>query len=199
MPIKYGDLTIIYNKEETTLFTSLLLWLEYEAKPPNKSKYVFLFDDGEICDSDDKFKDLKYKFLTSVSSEMPIYFEKTKENKENKENKEKYNRQIFFYKAPIEDKNNNKLTINFSNLFSLYSKYSFDIIIPSIYNSIYYCYKDLTKPEIFGIIRIKSNEYMPRFLFAYDSDEFTKEEIVYLIYYIFNPEYSQNESKNTNM
>ena len=26
---------------------------------------------------------------------------------------------------------------------------------------------------------------MPRFQFAYDSDEFTKEEIVYLIHYIF--------------
>ena len=57
--------------------------------------------------------------------------------------------------------------------------------IKSVYNSIYYCYRDLTKQEIFGIIRIKSNGYMPRFQFAYDSDEFTKEEIVYLIHHIF--------------
>ena len=177
MPIKYGDLTIIYDKEETTLFTSLMLWLKYEASPPNKSKYVFLFDDGEICDSDDKFKDLNYKFFTSVSCAMPLYFEKTIEN----------NRHIYFYKTPIEDKNNNRLTINSKNLFSSYSKYSFDIMIASIYNSIYYCHKDLTKPEIFGIIRIKSNDYMPLFQFAYDSDEFTKEEIVYLIHRIFNP------------
>jgi hypothetical protein len=58
----------------------------------------------------------------------------------------------------------------------------------------YNCYKEL-KPEIFGIIRIKSNEYMPRFQFAYDSDEFTKEEIVYLIHYILNQSNLQNESK----
>jgi hypothetical protein len=51
---------------------------------------------------------------------------------------------------------------------------------------------DLTKPEIFCIIRIKSNEYMPRFQFAYDSDEFTKEEIVYLIHTIFNPQKSED-------
>lgn len=181
MPIKYGDLTIIYDKEETTLFTSLLLWLKYEQSPPNKSKYVFLFDDGEICDSHDKFKDFNYKFFIGISSVMPLHFEKTIKNKEN------HNRNIYFYQTPIKDKNNNRLTINSKNLFSSYSKYSFDIMIASIYNSIYYCHKDLTKPEIFGIIRIKSNDYMPLFQFAYDSDEFTKEEIVYLIYYIFNP------------
>jgi hypothetical protein len=54
------------------------------------------------------------------------------------------------------------------------------------YNSIYYCHKKSLKPEIFGIISIKSNEYMPRFQFAYDNDEFTKEEIIYLINNIFN-------------
>jgi hypothetical protein len=182
MPIKYGDLTIIYDKEETTLFTSLLLWLKYERSPPNKSKYVFLFDDGEICDSDDKIKDINFQFFIGVSSVMPLHFEKTIKNKEN------HNRNIYFYQTPIKDiSNDNRLSINFKKLFSSYSKYNFDIKIASIYNSIYYCHKDLSKPEIFGIIRIKSNEYMPRFQFAYDSDEFTKEEIVYLIHRMFNP------------
>ena len=58
--------------------------------------------------------------------------------------------------------------------------------IPSCYNGIYYCYKSNEKPEIFGIIRIKSNEYMPRYQFAYDDEEITKEEVIYLINYIFN-------------
>lgn len=62
MPIKYGELTIIYNQEETTLFTNFLIWMEYDSKPPKNSKYAFLFDDGEICDFDDKLKDLKFKF-----------------------------------------------------------------------------------------------------------------------------------------
>ena len=34
---------------------------------------------------------------------------------------------------------------------------------------------------MFGLVRIKSTEQMPRFQFAYESDEFTKEEIKYFI------------------
>ena len=53
--------------------------------------------------------------------------------------------------------------------------------ILSKYNCIYDCYKSGLIPEIFGLIRINSTEQMPRFLFAYDSEEFTKEEIIYLV------------------
>jgi hypothetical protein len=82
----------------------------------------------------------------------------------------------YFYKQPKQDKNNNP-SLNFTNLFSSNSKYKFDKRTPSTYNSIYYCHKNALEREIFGIVRIKSNEYMPRFQFAYDSDEFTKEEL----------------------
>jgi hypothetical protein len=105
---------------------------------------------------------------------MPIYFEKNKKETPN---------HTYFYKNPTNDKNN-KISLNFNKLFNSYSKYSYKMTIPSIYNSIYYSYKDLSEPEVLGIIRIKSNEYMPRFQFAYDSDDFTKEEIVYIIHYI---------------
>jgi hypothetical protein len=110
---------------------------------------------------------------------MPRYFEK-KENKENK------SRQTYFYKDPIVDANNNR-ALDSKKIFSSYSKYSSNLSIASIYNSIYYCHKSSLKPEVFSLIRIKSNEYMPLFKFAYDSDEFTKEEIVYLIHHLFNP------------
>ena len=176
MPIKYGELTIIYNKEETNLFKSFLIWMEYDIKPPKNSKYVFLFDDGEICDSDDKLKDFNFKFTNSSISYVPIFFEKNMKGKINS---------TYFYKQPKQGKNNNP-SLNFTNLFSSYSKYKFDGRIPSTYNSIYCCHKNALEPEIFGIIRIKSNEYMPQFKFAYDTDEFAKEEIVYLIHYIFN-------------
>ena len=78
MPIKYGELTIIYNKEEISIFSNLLLWLKYEPNVPNKSKYVFLFEDGEICEINDKLKKLQFKFMDNISSKMPIYFEKKK-------------------------------------------------------------------------------------------------------------------------
>jgi hypothetical protein len=182
MPIEYGELTIIYNKEETTLFTNLIMWLNYDVTPPKASKYVFLFDDGEICDLDDNFKDLNFKFLNSTSNSMPVYFQKKSDKSYNK---------TYFYKNPIEDENN-KRSIDFKKLFSAYTNFSKKISIASIYNCIYYCHKSSTKPEVFGIIRINSNDYMPRFQFAYDSDEFTKKEIIYLIHYIFNHSNLQN-------
>ena len=184
MSIKYGELTIIYDKEETTLFTSMLMLLNYEGEPPKSSKYVFLFEDGEICESADKYKDFQCKFCMSSSRSLPLYFEKTIKHKE-KDNR------TYFYKTPI-IKNNNP-SLDFTKLFGSYSKDRSKINMPSIYNSIFYCHKAGLKPEVFGILRIKSNEYMPRFQFAYDSDEFTKEEIVYLIRSIFNPSMNSNE------
>ena len=50
MTIKYGELTIIYNQDES-IFISLFSWFKNEVNP---SKYVFLFDDGEICEYGDK-------------------------------------------------------------------------------------------------------------------------------------------------
>jgi hypothetical protein len=73
--------------------------------------------------------------------------------------------------------------LDLTQLFS--TKYDNNLIMNSKYNCIYNCYKHKF-PDVFGIIKIKSTELMPRFQFAYDSDEFTKEEIIYLIYTIFN-------------
>lgn len=174
MSIKYGELTIIYNKEEIPILKNILMWLNYEENPPKKSKYIFLFDDGEVRDSDN-FKDLNFKFCDSILYAMPVYFEKQKDN----------NTQTYFYKTPIKNANDN-LSLNFNKMFKLNSKYKHNAVIASRYNSIYYCYKVLSNPEIFSIVRIKSNEYMPRFQFAYDSNEFTKDEIIYFIHYVFN-------------
>jgi hypothetical protein len=193
MPIKYGELTIIYNKEETSVFSSLLMWLSYDIDPPTKSNFVFLFEDGEICDTKDKLKDFKFKFFDSSFHKTPRYFEKKIENKENKHNKET---QVYFHKDPtLNDKG--QQTLDFRQLFASHSKYNSYTRIPSVFNSIYYCYKSSLKQEIFGIVRIKSTETMPQFLFAYDADEFTKEEVVYLINYIFNSSDRKNESKIT--
>jgi hypothetical protein len=171
MTIKYGEFTIIYKKEQT-IIQNLLNWLKYEDKLSNSSKYIFLFDDGEICEYGDKNEDFHFKFFNSVFHKIPLHFQKNTNNN------------IYFYKKPIDEKNYNCF-LDFNELFSLYSKYDFSVNIESDYNCIYYCNRNSLKLEIFGIIRIKSNEYMPRFQFAYDSNEFTKEEIIYLIHYIF--------------
>ena len=164
MPIHYGEITIIYKKEET-LYTNLLTWLDNNT-PASTTKYIFLFDDGEICEYGDKKRDTDFKILHSDSSAMPLFFQN-----------ELYNR-VYINKKTSKEQ-------NFNALFSLYPKYDHSSIIDSEYNSIYYCHKPSSDPDIFGIIRIRSNECMPRFQFAYDSDEFTKDEIICLTHIIF--------------
>ncbi len=175
MPIKYGELTIIYNKEPT-IITNLLVWLNCVEEPVNKEKYIFLFEDGEICEYNNKITDFNFKFCC-ISSMMPLYFEKNKHRS-------------YFLKSHISNIKPICLD-NYTRLFSLYTKYDNNLIMNSKYNCIYNCYKH-TFPDVFGIIKIKSTELMPRFQFAYDSDEFTKQEIIYLIYTIYN-KYLPNE------
>lgn len=104
----------------------------------------------------DDIKDFQYTFFNSKFSVLPIYFE---------------NKQTYF-----KEKNP-----NFNKLFSLYSKYIGSV--ESDYNCIYYCYTWYSRREAFSMVRIKSSEDMPRYQFAYD--DFTKEEVMYLIHTIF--------------
>jgi hypothetical protein len=150
MPIKYGELTIVKEKP------SLFYWINEEIY-----KCIFLFDNGEICDT---VVDFHFKFLDSIGSVLPLYFEK--------------HNQLYFDKK-IKD------TLCFNPLFMDNPKYKCDMNIESTYNCIYYCHK-LSNPDIFGLVRIKSTKQMPRFQFAYDSDEFTKEEIIYVIHHILS-------------
>ena len=175
MTIKYGELTIIKGQPK---LISWLNWLTNEEPSETKSKYIFLFDDGEICDAEDKLLDFNFNFLNSILlSVLPLYFEKEIK-------KESQRRKIYFNKE-INTKNSDSL-LCFNQLFISYPKYKCDMNILSEYNGIYFCHKISIKPEIFGLIHIKSTEQMPRYQFAYDSEEFIKEEIIYLIHYIFN-------------
>lgn len=191
MPIKYGEITIMHNKEETSVISTLLSWLSYEVEPPPKSKIVLLFEDGEICDVNDTLKDFNFIFTTSVISINPVFFEKKTTNKECNN--------VYFHKTLIKNDKGYE-SLDFYPLFSQYTKYDFSKCVPSSYNNIYYhlkCRSTTFKPEVFGIIRIKSSETMPRFIVAYDCDEFTREEVIYLINYILNPLNRQNETTKT--
>lgn len=169
MAIKYGELTIDHNKE-TTLFNNLSMWFGYEQRATKLSKLIFLFEDGEIYEANDNSIDFKFNFVNSYITKMPLYFEKK-------------DKTTFFYKNAIIKEN--KLHLNFKPLFSLYDKYNLTNYISSSYNCIFYYYKSDLEPEVLGILRIKSSDTMPRFQFAYDSKQFTKEEVIYIINYIF--------------
>ena len=147
------------------------MWFGYERRATKSSELVFLFEDGEIYIADDKVTDFGFKFVNSSINKMPIYFDK------------KDKTSTYFYKTPVQK--DDKLKLDFKPLFSPYAKYNSSMNIASSYNCIYYCYKSSKEPEVFGIMKLKSNENMPRFQFAYASDEFTKEEVIYLINYMF--------------
>ena len=194
MTIKYGELTIIKDKEHSTL-SSLLYWITNDEHLAKKSKYIFLFDDGEICEAEDKLLgDFNFSFLNSINlDQIPFSFTNSFRSKLPKlfeiKSKESDELRVYFHKS-MNIKTLGSL-LDFNQIFISYSKYMSDMNILSEYNCIYYCHKYLlnsetNEPEIFGLIRLKSTEQMPRFQFAYDSDEFTKEEIVYLIHHIFN-------------
>jgi hypothetical protein len=169
MTIKYGELTIIYTEKEQSMVETFFSWINEEEQKKKPSKYIFLFDDGFICD-DTTIKDLNYAFLNSCLKRTPRYFY----------NKEPY--KIYFCKSNYEQTHK----LNFDNLFMSYPKYDSSVNIKSVYNEIYYCNKISGNSDVFGIKRIASSDLMPRFQFAYDTDKFTKEEIMYLLHHICN-------------
>jgi hypothetical protein len=166
MSIKYGDLTIIYYPEEKpNIFTQIINWINSgDERPPPNAKYIFSFDD--LLESNEEFTDFNSSFTP-----LPLYFNKPEE--------EESHYYMYFLKKEYDN------SLDFNELFNSYLKFNC-MNMESKYNCIYYYHEILSKPEIFSIVRIKSNADMPRYQFAYDSNKFTKEEIIYLIRTIFN-------------
>ena len=178
MPIKYGELTIIHDKDSTGIFTNLILWMGREIIINEKSKLLFTFEDDEdkIFETEN-ICDFKFDFsFNSYGKKLPFNFKK------NINNKYGFKTTYFQKETYVKD---NKERLDVCALFSFYKKYNISKRLGSIYNCAYYFFNP-TKSEIFGLLKIQSNDLMPRFIFAYDSDEFTKEEIVYLIKSLLN-------------
>ena len=168
MPIKYAEITIIKNlKEETILNYFNRLLLENENKTNDNDTIIILFDDDPIFTEKNEYINKKFKIgPKSVNSYPPLYFEIK-------------NSETFFYKSPIEENGIKKL--NFKNIFNNNNKFS--TLQSSIYNSIYY---SLNNNDALALVKIKSSEEKPRFLLAYDNKYFEKNDVIYLVNYIFS-------------
>ncbi len=186
MPIKYGELTIIHDKDSFGILMNLNLWMGNELFVNDKSKLLFIFDDDkdEIFESDNIY-DYNYEFDENTYGEkMPFSF-----NKNNDVDKEYGYKRTYLRKATFMEKE--KIRIDMRPLFSSCKKYNISKGEGSMYNCAYY-YFNPTQIDIFGLMKIKSNEHSPRFVFAYDSNRFTKEEIVYLIKKLLNYQSKNN-------
>jgi hypothetical protein len=167
MTIHYGELTLRIEQPA---------WYNIFAYSSSPVSYIFLFENGEIYDHT-QVSNMNFNYLHSYLFPVPNYFNKTVEKKNNK---------TYFNLSSTA-----KLDLSlFKSLFISYRNYTLSNTIESPFNSIYYCHynskNELVNLQIFGIVRIKSTDQLPRYQFAYDSNEFTKEEIIYLLYTIFN-------------
>jgi hypothetical protein len=172
MPIKIAELTIIHNNNG--LFSTISQWFSREKFVTEESTMVFLFDDGEVRDISGNCKDNLYVFtyLKTINIYYPSYFEKIGGD-------------TYFGRHPYNTDDGPRL--DFRNLFTEFDKHRH---IPSIYNCIYYCHESLSRNDVFGILRCKSSEKMPRFDIAYDSDKFTKDEVLKITRRLFLVDFS---------
>lgn len=183
MTIKYAEITIIFDTKNEPLFTNLVRnWLGYETFCHENSDIIISFDDGTLSCVKDEFKDCNFKFFVGISTLLPLHFEQG--NRE----KEKY-RNTYFQRQP-EKKVDGNLHLDFKKIFSseMIKKYKMDA---SCFNCVYYCIKN-NNQDVFSILKIYSNENKPRFLMAYDSDEFNRDELIYLVNCIFKNKYNNN-------
>ena len=180
MSIKYAEFTMILDleKESMTNYLSRILFgnenkeLDYE----NNYNIIILFDDETIYDIKDKIINTKSHNIFKMGpayfarNNIPIYFEIKKINN------------TFFSKNPTIIDGIKKL--NFKSIFSNNQKYATFKKEPSAYNVIYYK-STKENDDSLAIVKIQSSETKPRFLLAYNSEYFEKEDIIYFLRYIF--------------
>jgi hypothetical protein len=179
MSIKYAEITIIFDTVNEGFFTALKRNLfGIETFCDEETEIIISFDDKNVCVKNE-YKDCNFEFYKVSSLLLPIYFE-AKEN-------EKF-RHMYFQRLPIKREDGN-LQLDFTSIINTPElKYKYKNI-GSYFNCIYYCHKDGTK-NVFSILKLYSNQDKPRFLLAYDSEEFTQEEIIYLVNCIFKNKYN---------
>lgn len=171
MPTKYGEIYVKHNTEN--LWTSTVFWLGYDEQiVSDDSTIIVKFDDGdvqevsnELYESNDKIKISQYITIKNDSKEHMYFKRDPKTNPDGTQ-------QLFF-----------------GNIFKNYELYDNNNNISSYFNCIYYKHKVVDtkakKMDVFAILRVKSSVSSPRYQIAYDSDDFTKESILYIINCIF--------------
>lgn len=182
MSIKYAEITVIFDTVNEGLFTNLKRnWFKWETFCDDESNIIISFNDGTISCVKDDFKDCNFKFFAGISRHLPMHFERYKTENE------KY-RSVYFAKNP-EKKEDGNLHLDFTKIFSseMTKKYKMDA---SCFNCVYYCHNGSETKNIFSILKIYSNEDKPRFIMAYDSDEFNRDEVIYLVNCIFKNKYN---------
>ena len=167
--IKYAEITIIRNLQEESILNYFNRLLGNENNTNENDTIIILFDDETISDVKIEYNNKLKLGPTDFRTYFPSYIIIK-------------DKPIFYYKSPNEVNGIKKL--NFRSIFANNKKHLTTKKETSIYNIIYY--NLINNNEVFAIIKIKSNEEKPRYLLAYDDKYFEKDDIIYLVNYIFS-------------
>jgi len=174
--IKYGEITI--TNKNNPILSKLIRYFGHESKISDSSDIIILFDeDKSVIDTKDIQNDSHFGFYTGLNCSIPSWIDR--DNKDGM-------REMFFYKKPTLI--NGEFTLIFKYIFNNFEKYNKEYkynIVPSIFNCIYFRNTQTEKEDIFSIQKIASNETNQRYIFAYDCNEFTRNDIAYIVEVIF--------------
>jgi len=165
--MNYCEITII-NKEG--LFNRLERLFGYEQIFSESATIDLVFEDDNEHIYKKEFKEFNYEFLVGIVSNLPLHFKKN-------------GNQIYF----------KKIDIDFTKIFANHEKIVENKIIKSNYNCVYYSYINFEQIDVFSIVKIASRESTTqRFILAYHLDEFSKDEINYMVECIFKDKFYNN-------
>ena len=165
--MNYCEITII-NKEG--LFNRLERLFGYEQIFSESATIDLVFEDDNGNIYIKEFKEFNYEFLVGIVSNLPLHFKKN-------------GNQIYFKKTELD----------FTQLFANHEKIVKNKMIKSNYNCVYYSYINFEQIDVFSIVKIASPESTTqRFILAYHLDEFSKDEINYIVECIFKDKFYNN-------
>lgn len=175
MPIKYGEFTCFYNNDILSnmfLFFYNINYCDSEVYKMSNLIIISFEDDDHKYTIDGKYVCNQSNINIVTKTKQPLF-------------RSVFTKDTNMYTTKSPTKNaNGVLQLSFSHLFSSYKNYNIRRMVSSFYNTIWFKNLDLNN-ESFCIVYTTSSKYTPTFWFAYDSDEFTKEDVIYLLQTIF--------------
>jgi hypothetical protein len=187
--VKYGEFTIIIDKNRGGIFNKLYYNVFGVSNDESYYKYnsdiIYTFyDNPEKSYSEREIytatNDYENKYFCFLNDSFYPFIHPTKISMITC---------TIELKIPKFDIKSNSYKINFSEIFKNIplNENTYNIII-SMYNCIY---KDnLTEKNIFSIVKYKSSDIFPSFMFYYDDTILNKKEVIYLIKKIIDVDFS---------
>lgn len=158
MPIRYAEVTVIL---EETFARSMWLLTGYECAISKNDTIIVSFENEERpyhTKTECECVEPALQFADKCDKGFPIYFYKQ-------------GGKTFISKLDAGD-------FLCTKILKKNVKVNNSMFLPSTYNIVYY----FASQDLFAMVRLKSNEFKPRFAVAYDDKELEKHDVIYLVH-----------------